>query len=74
MAKSAVGSEQDTFDHNADRYPDFNRAMRRIIEEAEIPDGPIERMEINFLASGECTYRVWAPRADESEGGYLPGV
>jgi hypothetical protein len=45
--------------------------MRRILQEAEIEDVPIERLEVNFLASGEVTYRYWAPRAEEPEGGAL---
>jgi hypothetical protein len=71
MGKKAVEKESD-FDHNVDRYPDFLGAMRTIVEQAEIPDGPIERIEITFLASGEATYRVWRARAVEPDGGYLP--
>jgi hypothetical protein len=72
MRKTQSGSEEGTFDHNVDRYPEFGPAMRRIVAEAEIPDGPIERIEVTFLADGSATYRVWAPRADESDGGYIP--
>lgn len=71
MAKSSQ-QEQSTFDHNRDRYPTFDTAMQRILDEADIPYEYIERLEVTFLASGEATYRVWAPRADESDGGYLP--
>jgi hypothetical protein len=46
--------------------------MRRIIESADLPDTPIERLEVNFLASGDATYRFWLPRAEDSEGGYIP--
>ena len=60
------------FDHNVDRYPNFDKAMRRIMRDAELPSGPIERLEVTFLASGEATYRVWAARAEEPDGGYLP--
>lgn len=73
MAKLAGTTEQEApFDPDVDRHPDFNRAMRRILQEADIPDGPIERLEVFFHASGDATYRIWAPRAEDSEGGYLP--
>lgn len=71
MTEAQSGIEQGDFDPNEDRYPDFTRALRRIIQEAEIPDGPIERLEVRTLASGEVTYRVWFPRDDEPLGGYL---
>lgn len=58
-------------DHNQDRYPKAVEGLRRIVQSAELPDGPIERLEVTFLASGEATYRVWEPRAEVSEGGYL---
>jgi hypothetical protein len=61
-----------TLDTDSDRYPTFNRAMRRILEHAELPETPIERLEVNFLASGDATYRYWEPRAEESDGGYIP--
>lgn len=70
--ESSAPASKEKFNHNVDRYPEFNQAMRRIIQEADIPDGPIERVEVTFLASGEATYRVWQARAEESEGGYLP--
>ena len=46
--------------------------MQRILKEAELPEGTIERLEVTFLASGEGTYRVWPARAEDPEGGYLP--
>lgn len=59
------------FDPDVDRHPSFVAGMRRILQEADVPDVPIERLEVAFLASGEATYRYWLPRADEPEGGYL---
>lgn len=64
--------EPNGFNPDADRYPTFNQALRRIQTETEIPDGPVERLELHCHASGEVTYRVWGPRAEEPEGGYLP--
>lgn len=58
-------------DTDSDRYPSFVAGMRRILQEASIPDVPIDRLEVNFLANGECTYRYWEARAEESDGGVL---
>jgi hypothetical protein len=72
MGRTKQGSEEGTFDHNVDRYPEFGPAMRRIVQEAELPAGPVERIEVTFLADGSATYRVWAARAEEADGGYIP--
>jgi hypothetical protein len=66
------GSNASTVDTDADRYPSTVEGLRRVIRDAELPEGGIERLEVRFLASGEATYRVWLPRAEEPEGGYLP--
>lgn len=60
------------YDHNADHYPDAVTGLRRVIQEADLPDGPIEYLEVAWLANGSGTYRVRAPRAEETQGGYLP--
>jgi hypothetical protein len=70
-ARTAREDAQD-FDPNVDRYPDFRECLRRIMAAEDLPKGPIERLELTTLASGEATYRVWQPRALEPEGGYLP--
>lgn len=72
----AKGSEaqQDQAHHNVDRYPTFRQAISKIMEEGNLPQGPIERLEVTALASGEVTYRWWAPRALEPEGGYFPTI
>lgn len=58
-------------DTDSDRYPTLRRVMWRITKESPLLDQDVERVEINLLASGEATYKVWAPRADEADGGYL---
>lgn len=68
---ASPGAKEGGFDHNVDRYPAAAKGLRRILDEGTLPDGPIERLEVTFLASGEATYRVWEPRAEDSEGGYL---
>jgi len=59
-------------DPNADRYPKPKDGLRRVLDQMDVPEHPIERLEVTFLASGEATYRVWAARAEEPDGGYLP--
>lgn len=71
MTESSEGNAG-TFDPNVDRYPNFFDVLRRVMDETELPDAPIERLEVTCLASGEATYRVWEARAVEPDGGYLP--
>jgi hypothetical protein len=54
-----------------DRHPNFAATLRAILARPDLPEGPIERLEVFCHASGEATYRVWQPRAEDSEGGYL---
>jgi hypothetical protein len=57
-----------------DRYPELKKVLQAVSDAQDLPEGPIERLEVTCLASGEATYRVWAARAEEPEGGYLPNV
>lgn len=70
MAKNSQ-AEQKSLDPNKDHHEDFRSALRRILDEGNIEDGPVERLEVFIHASGELTYRYWRPRAEESEGGHL---
>jgi hypothetical protein len=73
MAKAEkTTAEASTLDTEQDRYPEIRQALRRILESAEVGTGQVERLEVFFHASGDATYRYWAPRAEESEGGYIP--
>ena len=54
-----------------DNYADLASIIPAVLDHSEFPDGPVERLEINCHATGEVTYRVWAPRAEEATGGYL---
>lgn len=60
-----------TVDHNVDRFPPLDKVLAAIRENPDMPEGEVERIEINCLASGDATYRVWAPRAEEPVGGYI---
>jgi len=57
--------------HDVDRFPTAKKGLQRVLAEARLPEHPIEWLEVSWLASGEATYRVRAPRAEETEGGYL---
>lgn len=59
-------------DTDKDRYPTATEGLRRVVSEANLPEGPIEYLEVRFMADGSATYRVWTPRAEEPDGGYLP--
>jgi hypothetical protein len=58
-------------DTDVDRYPRFSETLSRILEDEDISQMQVERIEINLFASGDATYRVWAPKAEDPEGGYL---
>lgn len=71
VSRSDEGTGQ--VDTDTDRYPNLTNALRAMVAEADRIDGPVERLELNFFANGDCTYRAWPPRAEESQGGYIPG-
>ena len=58
-------------DTDQDRYPSIQAVLAAVASADNLPEGDIDRIEINCLASGEATYRVWAARAEEPEGGVL---
>lgn len=61
-------------DTDQDRFPVLTEVLSRILEDSPLANESVERIEINLLASGEATYRVWAPRADEPDSGYYPAA
>jgi hypothetical protein len=65
--------KRSSFDHNQDRYPNIADVLTAMQQDDEIQQGPVERIEVNCLANGDATYRVWAPRAEEPVGGFLAG-
>lgn len=70
-------AQDSTVDTDSDRYPNLVPALRRVIEDERLPEGPFEWLEVHALASGELTYRVRRPRADhaeEVEGGHIPAA
>lgn len=71
MPKNPVQSAAEK-NPDVDHHLTFVTALRRILEDADFDDVPIERLEVYCHASGDVTYRFWYPRAEESEGGWLP--
>jgi hypothetical protein len=63
--------DQVGFDATRDRYPDFAGVLRAVLRHSEVGHRPVERVEVWAHASGEATYRLWEPKADEPSGGYL---
>lgn len=64
-------AERETFHPDLDRYPTAVQVLRRLLEEANIPDGPVDYLEVNVLADGGLTIKVRKPRAETSDGDYL---
>lgn len=73
MPKNAE-QDQATVDHNKDRFPSVRKALHVIAAEAETIDGQPEHLEIHFMQSGECTWRMWLKGADETVGNVIPDV
>jgi len=65
-----TGKSPEVADHNVDRYPTLRKVLHAVANDPQTPEGQVERVEITALASGEATYRVWEPRAEEPIGGY----
>jgi hypothetical protein len=59
------------FNPDRDRFPRFSSVLSAIQQRTDIGEAHIERLEVTALASGEATYRIWRPRAEEPEGGYF---
>lgn len=58
-------------EETGDRYRDMRDVFERVISDDDFPTGEVERLELVCHASGDVTWRVWTPRAEEPIGGYL---
>lgn len=56
------------FDPEVDHYPELKTVFAEVLRFEELPEGPIERVEVTCLASGDATCRVWAARSEEPVG------
>jgi hypothetical protein len=73
LAKDS-GKQAKEIDPNTDRYPALTTVIDQAFAGEDFPDGDVERFEVTLLASGEATWRVWAVRAEEPVGGYIPAA
>lgn len=64
--------DNSSIDATQDRYVTFETALSRLMELDDFPQGVVEHVELHCLQSGEVTWRVWEPKADEPQGGILP--
>lgn len=62
---------QEKFNPDSDRYPTLDQVISAIQSWEDFPTGQVERIEVFLHASGEATWRVWTPRAEEPLGGYV---
>lgn len=61
-------------DPNQDHYPNLYDVLATLQQHDEVPNEPVERIEITALANGEANCRWWLPRAEEPEGIHMPPV
>lgn len=64
-------ANQLTFDTDIDRYPKAVAGLRRVLDHERLADVVYERIEIQWLASGEGIVRLFKPRADDSDGFFI---
>lgn len=64
--------QQDTAEQ--DRYPDIFEVLAAVADDIDAETVHVERVEVYCQANGDASYRYWEPRADESEGNYLPDL
>jgi hypothetical protein len=70
--KSEQNAGQEEFDATQDRYPSLDEVLSAIQAQEDLAEAQVERLEVNLQPSGEATWRVWEPRAEEPTGGYIP--
>jgi hypothetical protein len=73
LAKNTEAN-QGTIDTDADRYPKLSSVLNKVEHRISSEVVHVERLEVTCLANGDATYRVWAPRAEEPETGFIPSA
>jgi hypothetical protein len=71
MADKAPRGKPPERDHNIDRFPTAVEALRRVAQDERLIQGPIHRIDVRTDAAGNVFYRVWAPRAEDPEIGFV---
>lgn len=72
MALEDIPVENRATEEHGDRYPNIYDLLSNLQAHADLPNGPIERIEVTCLANGEGNCRWWTPRAEEPVGVHLP--
>jgi hypothetical protein len=54
-------------DHDLDRYPNIYDVLATLQHSADLPNVPIEKVEVTCLANGELNCRWWEARAEEPD-------
>jgi hypothetical protein len=73
LSESAANSVPESAENEAAGFPDPVEVLREAQQSEDYPSGPVNRVEINTLESGQATWRVWEPGADEAIGGFYAG-
>lgn len=74
VTEELTNSNDSGIDHDADRYPELAAVLAWIRDDEDLNTSAVEKVEVTLFASGEATYRVWEPRADEPQIGYIPAA
>jgi hypothetical protein len=64
--------QQALVDTDADRYPKLSSVLNKIQHHVASEIDHVERVEVYCFASGEASYRVWLPKAEDPEIGTFP--
>lgn len=59
-------------DTDADRHGNARQVLQRLLDQGDLPDTPVELVEIHVFAGGDLSFRVRQPRAEEFDLGYVP--
>lgn len=58
--------------HDIDRYPNIYDVLSDLADAGDLPNVPVERVELTCLANGEVNCRWWEARAEEAEFVHYP--
>lgn len=72
MTDQQTNGNDSGVDYDSDRYPDLAGVLAWIRDDEELNSSAVEKVEITLFASGEATFRVWAPREVEPQIGHIP--
>lgn len=74
MAIEDVTPEQLEGVSDEEHYPDLEDVLRRLLDDPDVPFGPVARVEVTTQGTGEATYRVWPVKSGEATEGHWTSV